>query len=993
MPIHQVRNLARQVSFGLLFLCISLFMVVAHAEAAPAALAPPDVEQAPATPTPGARTPLEDFEGAPLSWQVQSETTGAGTLQQSTLHAAGGVASARVSTSGSGQVAQLRIAYSDPASSHIWAERPGTWKWQQVSLYIPAATVSLLGSGEYLTIAGLWPSASTGYGWWLRVRQNGALYVYGFDADGVAREFNIYATVPVDRWFELELGLHSQNGPGVKRAFAFLVDGTFFGWYHQGRMANENYDRAGVGILGGNSPDAVEIFVDRWQSMTSDAFPAGPDLRPTANVQEQDYRKMSGAQWQVDWSTWGKDLRMDPVHGLYSANDRLQSGRNIDRMPNLTSGSAEIEIGWPRGTPSKQPSGYFGPMVGFRKEINREENFELIPIGAGGGLVNLVLEAWVPPGEALILAQWPLPTASIGGTQIPEPGDIMRVRWDQVSESQLRVRASFYDASAAIWYADVIDHTLDPRAVKGSGAAVNFNDGYHLASSITIDSPSYSIRRFSVGTGVDATPVAPTATAIPPTATAVPPTATLVPPTATPVPPTATLVPPTATAIPPTATAVPPTATPVPPTATTLPPTATAVPPTATPVPPTATAIPPTATAVPPTATPVPPTATTLPPTATAVPPTATPVPPTATAIPPTATATALPVMPFPASPILDDFSRSNGAMGNNWRGLTSNYGIRSKQLDPRRSGDIYWNAATFGPNQEAYVTLATPDSAGNELHLLLKVQGSSWSAGELEVHYSVPQRLIQIWTYAPGQEWVKHGADLPLELAKGDRLGARALASGVVEIYKNNMLAGARTVVDWPYMANGGAIGLWLINTSNALLDDFGGGSFAVAGSIEEIDPGAPAQLPQGPMHSGSAAGVLELNSLSPSVQVVIGDGALDPSATAELVYARDVAPPAGLARVGEAFAVYLAQSEGVDAEPLHAPLQLTVAPAPGESFANRRLFLLDGASRDWREVPDVQLLTSGALSTVITQSAVYVVVREPVLGDFKLYLPSIVR
>jgi hypothetical protein len=143
-------------------------------------------------------------------------------------------------------------------------------------------------------------------------------------------------------------------------------------------------------------------------------------------------------------------------------------------------------------------------MVGFRKEINREENLEVIPVGAGGGNVNLVLEAWVPPGEAKVLAQWAMPTASIGGTHIPEAGDIIRARWDQLSLTELRVRASYYDASAALWYTDIINHTLDPRAVKGSGTAVNFNDGYHTASSITIDSTFYSIRRFKLGTAATA---------------------------------------------------------------------------------------------------------------------------------------------------------------------------------------------------------------------------------------------------------------------------------------------------------------------------------------------------------------------------------------------------------------------------------------------------------------------------------------------------------
>ncbi len=172
---------------------------------------------------------------------------------------------------------------------------------------------------------------------------------------------------------------------------------------------------------------------------------------------------------------------MDPTAGLYSANERLQSGRNLDRMPDLTSGWAEIEMDWPNGTPDTAPSSYFGPMVGFRKEINREENLEVIPIGRGGGAVDLVLEAWVNGGP-VGLGQWGMPLASIGGSHIPEPGDIIRARWEQINASQLNVKASFFDASANKWYTNVIDVTINNTNIDG----INFTDGYHQASSITI---------------------------------------------------------------------------------------------------------------------------------------------------------------------------------------------------------------------------------------------------------------------------------------------------------------------------------------------------------------------------------------------------------------------------------------------------------------------------------------------------------------------------
>ena len=134
-------------------------------------------------------------------------------------------------------------------------------------------------------------------------------------------------------------------------------------------------------------------------------------------------------------------------------------------------------------------------MIGFRKEINREQNLEVIPRGNGDGTVDLLLEAWDGLGP-VVLAQWPLPTASFGGSSIPEPGDIIRVRWTQVYADCAQVRASYFDASAGTWAVDAITGVYDVSNVNG----VDFNDGFHAASSVTIDSPYYSIRRYQVGT-------------------------------------------------------------------------------------------------------------------------------------------------------------------------------------------------------------------------------------------------------------------------------------------------------------------------------------------------------------------------------------------------------------------------------------------------------------------------------------------------------------
>jgi hypothetical protein len=79
----------------------------------------------------------------------------------------------------------------------------------------------------------------------------------------------------------------------------------------------------------------------------------------------------------------------------------------------------------------------------------------------------------------------------------------MRVRWEQLSATTLNVRVSYFDASTGTWHNNVIDNTSNVSAVpdnNSSTTTINYLDGYHAASSITIDTPLYSIRRFKLGT-------------------------------------------------------------------------------------------------------------------------------------------------------------------------------------------------------------------------------------------------------------------------------------------------------------------------------------------------------------------------------------------------------------------------------------------------------------------------------------------------------------
>ncbi len=236
---------------------------------------------------------------------------------------------------------------------------------------------------------------------------------------------------------------------------------------------------------------------------------------------------------------------------------------------------------------------------------------------------------------------------------------------------------------------------------------------------------------------------------------------------------------------------------------------------------------------------------------ATRVPPTLTPttVPPTATAtvLPPTATATAAatPTAPtatpnsgvaFPVTPLLDNFNRANSTkIGASWAGSKSGYRIAAGRLDVGTTSDIYWKAARFGENQEAYVTLTAIDPAATEIGLILKAQSyTGLGAGLVEVFYSPRDRTVQVWTYTTRLGWQQQGPSISSTFVNGDRFGARVYSSGRVEVYRNATLIGQWNIAAWRYVAAVGYVGIFTLQASNALLDDFGGGAIGPQGTIE---------------------------------------------------------------------------------------------------------------------------------------------------------------
>jgi hypothetical protein len=186
----------------------------------------------------------------------------------------------------------------------------------------------------------------------------------------------------------------------------------------------------------------------------------------------------------------------------------------------------------------------------------------------------------------------------------------------------------------------------------------------------------------------------------------------------------------------------------------------------------------------------------------------------------------------FPQNGVLDNFNRANGAVGSNWEGLTgtSFYKIASSRLDVQAGGPLVWKPTSFGTSQEAYVTLSTIDSRSPSQGVLLKVQtGAIPQSGAIAVVYDAVARAVRVSTLRVGDGvWTSY-ANRAATFANGDRLGAQALANGEVKLYKNGTLIATVTLnaADKTFFnAKGGKIGLWAALASNALFDDFGGGT-----------------------------------------------------------------------------------------------------------------------------------------------------------------------
>jgi hypothetical protein len=155
-----------------------------------------------------------------------------------------------------------------------------------------------------------------------------------------------------------------------------------------------------------------------------------------------------------------------------------------------------------------------------------------------------------------------------------------------------------------------------------------------------------------------------------------------------------------------------------------------------------------------------------------------------ATAIVPQPAAGAL----APTSPLLDDFNRANGPVGSNWTliksgsfatmNVASNAAVNSNSAS--QFAWNYWNAASFGPDAEAYATVAT--YAGNDV---LRI-GARVTVGSSYSGYFVAIAATGAWSIIR----IDNGSAVTLAtgpvdaVSSGDKIAIRIVGSVVTALH-----------------------------------------------------------------------------------------------------------------------------------------------------------------------------------------------------------------
>ena len=185
-----------------------------------------------------------------------------------------------------------------------------------------------------------------------------------------------------------------------------------------------------------------------------------------------------------------------------------------------------------------------------------------------------------------------------------------------------------------------------------------------------------------------------------------------------------------------------------------------------------------------------------------------------------------------PVTPILDAFNRANGAAGSNWS-LIAPSGFGAMNVSGQAAVDSsttkfawnYWNAASFGPNVEAYCTIST--AGADTFRIGARVTGGTASHSG----YYVSITATGAWSIIRvdnGASPTTLASGVTQTLAAGDKIAIRIVGSRVTALHFSLAAQWAQVL---SYDTAGDAVkytgaGRLAVEFRAGAIDDFGGGT-----------------------------------------------------------------------------------------------------------------------------------------------------------------------
>lgn len=187
----------------------------------------------------------------------------------------------------------------------------------------------------------------------------------------------------------------------------------------------------------------------------------------------------------------------------------------------------------------------------------------------------------------------------------------------------------------------------------------------------------------------------------------------------------------------------------------------------------------------------------------------------------------------FPLTPVLSTFTQSNGSISTSgdWNIFTGGFTVTSNAITPSGASTsqniAIWSRASFGDDQEAYITNTTKGSNGDTYTLYLR--GNLASQNAYAIVASPGSNQIVVYRLDDGVA-TQLGATISQAQSNGDSVGASIDGSTITVFYKAS--AGSWTSLttrsDSKY-STGSQIGFGSTvgaGTADIVLDSFGGGT-----------------------------------------------------------------------------------------------------------------------------------------------------------------------